>query len=572
MKPYSHLLLKVLTPTFCVFFFAQAVKAQSLIATTDAKEVLVRNTFEVIYEFSGHANNSFRPPAFKGLEIVSGPSRGSETKIYNGQVSQKTTFSYILAGLNPGTFTIRPASISFKGKKIFSNSLVVKVLSKSPAGKGDVEDVFLETVVLDTPAYPGSQINVTYVLHTSINLADMSLRGEDEYNSFIKRDLEVDPNGVYEVLQGKQYLRKVIKQVALYPTEAGLVKVEPMTIDIEVPEKVKSRNTSLGRRFFSTTRYRTKVLKSDPVEIQTKNFPRPIPKNFSGATGRLEMEAVLGDTEISTDDAVSLKVQLTGVSNPTEIVAPFLEVGDELTVFPAKVILDTIKQQDGLLAFQKTFEFLIQPQKVGKYHLLVKASYFDTVSESFKELKSPVLSLNVKQGNTSTVEDDMDSGSQGVSSYMPIVWGLLGVLGLLLGLYFWKRNQREIMLDEEKDTPVQEISEKTMVQSARPMEVKKEVFKPFVITKHIAGKEYLQEVLNETILYFGNKLQLPHAQFRKDQVFNALKEKGNNPEKIQELMDWWSKIEASIYANMPMHDDESIVLDEIKAIVEKLKY
>ncbi len=565
---------------FSCFLFAQATQAQALVARTDAKEVLVRSTFEVTYEFQGQLNNSFRAPSFKGLEIVSGPFRGSQTKIYNGKITKKTTYSYTLAGLNPGTYTIKPASATYKGKKIFSNSLTVKVVASTSTQKGDFDDVFLETVVLDTPAYPGSQINVNYVLYTSINLADMALRSEDEYQSFIVRNLKVDENGQYEVRNGKQYLRKVIKQVALYPTEAGLVKLEPMTIDIEVPEKVKSRNTSLIEQFFSSTRYNTKILKSDPVEIRTKNFPRPIPNNFSGATGRLEMETVLSDKKISMDDAVSLKVQLTGTSNPTEIKAPFLEIGDEFSVFPAKVIQDTIRQRDGKLAFQKTFEYLIQPQKIGKFNLLVKTSYFDNVSESFKEIKSPLLNLTVGKGSVSE-ENDTEVDAITSVNYMPFVWGILGLAILLFGLYVWKRSHRDILPEVATVEPnlmkppkaerpniesenIEQPTDNEPVKVSRP--------EAFTISKLVAGKEYLQEVLNETELYFEDKLQLPHAQFKKNQVFDLLKKKGNSAEQVQELKDWWARIESAIYANMPMHEDESKVLDEIKAIVDKLKY
>lgn len=563
-----------------LFFIAQAVNAQSLIARTDAKEVLVNNTFEITYEFQGQLNNSFRPPSFKGLEIVSGPFRGSETKVYNGKVTKKSTYSYTLAGLSAGVFVIKPASVTVKGKKVFSNALTVSVVANSSSKKNHLDEVFLETVVLDTPAYPGSQINVIYVLHTSINLADMGLRSEDEYQSFIVRNMKVDENGQYEVKSGKQYLRKVIKQVALYPTEAGLVKIQPMAIDVEVPEKVKPRNTSLVEQFFSSTRYKKIILKSDPIEIRTKNFPRPIPNNFSGATGRLEMETVLGDREISMDDAVSLKVQLTGTSNPTEIKAPFLEIGAGLSVFPAKVIEDTIRQNDGKLAFQKTFEYLIQPQKIGMYNLFVKTSYFDIVEQSFKEIKSSGIKLKVGKGSVSGTEEKEEMESQSVS-YMPFVWGILAMLVVLFGLYVWKRSHRDILSEKVTVAPSSNLLEKEN-QSALNSEdgaeiidnepVKSKHTKAFDISKHIAGKEYLQEVLNETELYFEDKLQLPHARFKKNQVFDLLKEKGNTEEHIQVLKDWWNRTEGAIYANMPMHNDNSKVLEEIKAIVDKFKY
>ena len=573
--------MKLLLTFFAgLFFFAQATNAQSLVARTDTKEVLVKNTFDVVYEFSGKLNDdSFRPPSFEGFEVVAGPFRGSETNVFNGKVSHKTTYSYTLVGMNPGTYTIKPAAVTYKGKKIFSNSLTVKVVANSSSQKENLDDVFLETVVLDTPAYPGSQVNISYVLHTSINLADMELLDEDEYQSFIVRNLKVDENGQYEVRNGKQYLRKVIKQVALYPTEAGLVKLKPMTVSIEVPEKVRSRSTSLIDQFFSSTRYKKIILETDPVEIRTKNFPRPIPNDFSGATGRLEMETVLGDKEITMDDAVSLKVQLTGTSNPTEIKAPFLEIGDELTVFPAKVIEDTIRQQGGKLAFQRTFEYLIQPQKVGKYNMLVKTSYFDIVSESFKEIKSPLLSLTVREGSNSTNEDEeLDDDSSLTVNYMPFVWGILGMLVFLFGLYVWKRNHRDILPEEapivtnavKEERPVEKVKHAAQPVDNEPVKVKRS--NVFNISKHIAGKEYLQEVLNETELYFEDKLNLPHARFKKNQVFDLLKEKGNSPQSIQELKDWWSRIEAAIYANMPVHEDESKFLNEIKAIVEKLKY
>ncbi|HHB78200.1 MAG TPA: protein BatD [Saprospiraceae bacterium] len=577
-KPnYLPVSLKILFFLVMGFFVGSTrAHAQKLIATSDSKEVLVRNTFEVKYEFQGSTNAPLRAPDFKGLEIVSGPFQGSETTIINGHVTKKTTYSYTLAGLNPGTYTIRPASVTYKGQKIFSNPLTIKILPENSSTKTDSRPVFLETVVLDTPAYPGSQVNISYVLHTSINLADISLRNEDQYQSFIVRNLQADENGQYEVINGKKYLSKTIKRIALYPTQAGLVKLRPMEIDVEVPEKVKSKNTSLFDQFFSSTRYKTKILESDPVNIRTINFPTPIPDDFSGASGRLEMESFLSDKKITTDDAVSLKVQLTGTSNPTVIKPPVLDAPDDLTVFPPKVIQDTIREKDGKLAFSKTFEYLIQPQSTGKFNLKVKTSFFDIFSQSFKEIKSPSMNLVVTKGSAADATDEEPDTSSG-ANYMPFIWGILGLLIVLFGLYTWRRSHKNILPEEQIEELTEESApiptpkvEKTPLPEKEIQPAPIPDKPPFSISASAKGKQYLQEVLNETELYFEDKLHIPHAQFRKEAVFEQLQKNGNSPQKIQALKDWWAKVEAAIFANMPLPEGEDDILDQIKDITQQL--
>lgn len=563
-----------------IFFFAQAGHAQDLKAHIDAKEVLVGHTFEVKYEFPDYVDGAFRPPAFKGLEVVEGMSRGNSVSIVNGRKTVKSTFSFTLAGMNPGIYTIRPAAVTYKGKKIFSKPLTIKVVSPGKQGKNQpTDDVFIQTVVLDTPAYPGSQVNVNYVLFTSVSIADVSIQKEDEYQAFIVRDIPIDENGTYQVVNGKQYLTQSIKHVALYPTQAGRVKVKPLVVQVEIPSGKRHTARSLIEQFFSSTQYQTAIIQSDGFDVLTHNFPAPIPNNFSGASGRLEMETSISEKNITTDDAVSLKVRLTGISNPTAIKAPILDLPDHLTSFPAKVIQDTIRSRDGQLAFSKTYEYLLQPDKAGKYHFKIKTSYFDVATQSYKELQSEDILLTVTQGSAVDLDETGEEANAKLSvSSKPFLWGILGLLVVLFGIFAWKRSHKDIFPDEPQTAPTQPLAEKTKAPSTAPSTTKKEDLPAptpkkkghFDITPGLTGKPLLREVLKETERYFEDQFNIPHAQFNKERLFKTLESQNLPPQAIHELKDWWMKVESALYANMPLPYDESKVLPEIKRIVSLL--
>lgn len=552
--------------TLFLWGFAPFAQAQKIYVETDAKEVLVGQTFDVSYSLIGVPHRAFHQPKFDGFKVM-GPQVGYTTRIVNGVRSKKTTISYTLMGDKPGKWIIPPATATVKGALIKSKSLSVEVVK--PGQAGEMEDVFVDVVVLDTPAYPGSQVVLKYTLHTSINLVDISILQMDGFENFISSEIRVKEKSQYEVINGKQYLTKELKQIAIYPVADGNQNIRPLSIQVDI-EKQNGRQSFMDQMFGSVSTIK-RELSSPSVQIRTLPFPTPIPNNFSGAIGLLVMNAELDSGSITTDDVIGLRLKLVGFSNPENIKAPIIDLPNGLTAFPAKVLQDTSVTKDNRIAFVKLYEYLIQPEQVGDFSFDVKTSYFDPNSKTFKELVSQPFQIAVSQG---TMVNDLDDNND-VVSFNFWMWAVVPLLLGIVGFFFWKKKKVPVVVDNKPvvETPKQIKPEKFNHRPAlQTVKTTTKERKPFDIQPTLKGKQYLQRVLNDAEQFLGDKLEIPHGQFRKDDAFHRLAEKGNPPEKITALAKWWTMVETSIYANMPLSKPESNILAEIKDIVKSMKY
>jgi len=92
---------------------------QEFSATVDRTTVGQYDRFQVYFTFNGADVNgvtNFRPPAFTGFKVLSGPNQSTSMQIINGKVSGALSFSYILQPTSIGEFSINQASVDYDGK------------------------------------------------------------------------------------------------------------------------------------------------------------------------------------------------------------------------------------------------------------------------------------------------------------------------------------------------------------------------------------------------------------------------------------------------------------------------
>ena len=554
-------------PILIFIFFAQALNGQSIIAKTAQNSVALGQVFDVSFELNGLSTQAFVPPRFKGVQIV-GTSEQYASSISNGKIITKNVLVYSLKALNEGIVTIPSATAMVNDEHIVSKPLQIKV---GPAvAKKNIatsSDLFLEVGVSTEDVYPGSQIVVDYVLHSKLEVTQMKLIGEDDYKTFIFHNLTEHIPAYETTINGARYESRVIRRVALYPTQAGLVKIEPLLIEVFY----QSNTGGIWGQVFASLSRKSKRVKSKGIEIKTHSFPKPIPSNFSGASGKIKMTASLSDVAITTDDAVSLRIELVGSSNPTEIKAPVLELPIDLTTYPPMVIEDTIIEENGHFTFKKTFEYLLQPQAAKDFYILAKTSYFDVTDKTYKEVKTERLTLAVQSGKV-VVEGGLVEEDTQFSFWL---WGLLGVF--FIGLVGWVLRQKAV----NKNSKVNHIKQPTVIKKKNPKskeelrkmeKVKEEVTKKryFTLSQSSTGKPFLKEVLRETTRFFEDKLGIAPGQFNKEVAFKLIEEKGIDSIDLNALKAWWAQMESAIYANMPLPYEEAEALVVIKKIVARI--
>ena len=122
----------------CFAVAAIAVMAQTLTASAPS-HVAVGEQFRLSYTVNTQNVSDFRvgdiPDAF---EVLMGPSRSSQSsyQIINGHTSQSSsiTFTYIVAAVKNGSFTIPAAHVTVEGKTISSNPLKITVSGQAQSG------------------------------------------------------------------------------------------------------------------------------------------------------------------------------------------------------------------------------------------------------------------------------------------------------------------------------------------------------------------------------------------------------------------------------------------------------
>jgi len=328
--------------------------------------------------------------------VLNGPSRSMSTTIINGTATKKASYSYSLQPTKIGKFTIGAAKTTVNGKTIKSNTVTIDVVKASAASKNASEEqqIFVKAEIDTNLVYVGQQLVVNYKLYTSVNIENYDIAFEPEYQGFFARDIRrFDSRAVREVLDGIQYTTKVLKRIALFPQQTGLQKIEPMTVRLGVIIGNKRPNS-----FFFNNQIKPVNVQTNPLDINVKSLPQPIPSAFSGAVGKYAMSSYIDKTNITTDDAVGVKLTIQGNGDIKRLQPPPLDFPSIFEVYEPKILDEVSQETGGILKGQKTMEYLALPKQAGNYQIKPAFTYFDTDSAKFITLVPNLFRINVRPG------------------------------------------------------------------------------------------------------------------------------------------------------------------------------
>ena len=413
--------------TYLLFIFAVAtLHAQDVrfeMAAPNAVEMgkQFRITFTT---YNKQGNNLKLPPGLAdNFEILMGPTTGSSTQIsnINGQSTVVRSFyeTYILRAKKEGSFEIRPASIIVDGDVMESNSLNIQVVkaqsqaqtqpaqpqSNSSSGSaqnvniGD-DDLFVRLELSKTNAYKGEQILATVKLYVNPNIP---VAGFDEvnlpsYEGFFTQDIEIPQqvNFNREVYNSKIYQVGVLKKTILFPQQNGKITIQPFNMTLLVQQQVQAR--SFFDDFFNSYRTVRSSITSKPVSVNIKDLPAA-PSTFMGGVGNFNISSGISSQDVTTNDAVTLKLTVTGTGNIRLIRTPELKLPSDFEVYDPKTN-ENVKTTDSGTSGTKTFEYLFQPRFEGDYTIpAITFTYFNPASGSYETKSTSPYELHVKKGS-----------------------------------------------------------------------------------------------------------------------------------------------------------------------------
>lgn len=428
MNIYRYILLFFVVLTFS----SLNLFGQKFELTADKTTVRQNDRFQIYFTFEGGDGTNlaaFRPPKFDKLKILSGPNQSSSIRMVNGNVSSTITYSYIVVAPNTGKFKIESGSIQFKRKKYKTGTLTLNVLKSS--GKSSTtnnsqamsneelkENVFIRAVANKRNVVKGEQVTVTYKLYTKLNISSPQISKLPRYKGFWAEELQTDNNIRFEaeMYKGVRYRSAVLKKVALFPTKSGKLTVTPFELEIPVLVKKKRRSNDPFDSFFNDSFFgRTETIQfkatSNTVAINASALPENgKPESFTGAVGQFDFKADIDKNNVETNDAVTLKLTVSGNGNIELIDIPEIVLPPGFEKYDPKTSKNVVNK--GTVSGYKSEEFLIQPRVAGVKEIEpIKFSFYDPKSKKYIEITSPKFTIDVKQGS-GTIASSADGFSK----------------------------------------------------------------------------------------------------------------------------------------------------------------
>ena len=451
-----------------LFLFCSALlQAQQLKVAADKNPAIVGEQILIQYTIDTKGQN-YKSPNFKGLKVLSGPNPSTQSSysFVNGksQNTSSTTYSYYVKAVKEGTYTISPASITVKGKKIQSKAYSLKVVRGSEKNKAKqqalADNLFIKVEVSKRNITIGEQILVSYKLFTRFDLHNTELSSLPALNGFWAKDLEASSRFKRDVIDGIAYNVATIKKSVLTAQKSGELVIDPMELKCSIRIQKKRNNRDPFANFFGGSQnLQEEFIRSKPITIKVTELSNP-PANFKGAVGDMKIKSSVDNTSINANDAITYKLTITGTGN-IELIEPLtIQFPEDFEVYDPK-ITDRIFE-GGRKRSVKTFEYLLIPRYKGNYSIpQASLIVYNTKKKQYETKKSSKHALTilasknneqesavVNKQNVKTEQKDIhyiftESNLQVIKERVihPKLFHTLFLLPILLLIFLWIYNK-----------------------------------------------------------------------------------------------------------------------------------
>lgn len=498
-------------------------------ATADARKVTLESYFDVTFELRNADGSNFTPPSFNDFIVVSGPSRSMQTQIINGQVSKKEGYIYTLQPRRLGRLTIGSAAIRAQGRTLRTEPIPIEVVKSQPGAAE--QEVFIQAEPSVTEAWVGQQIVLDYKLYTTVNVENFNILEEADYQGFFAKDIRrYDGRVIREVVNGKQYVTKILKRIALFPQQAGSLRISPMNVQLGIIKEEERR-----RSFFYTPAVKRVPASTEPLTIKVSALPGNAPPSFSGGVGDFRMDSRLSRTTVTTDDALALTITINGSGDIKRVQAPALEVPASFELYEPKVVEESSYENAGGITGKKVFEYLMLPRETGNFKLQPAFAFFHPDSARYITANEVVYDITVRPGsgrgrpNAPVGEESVDK-SDDIRFLMtdtalrrqrppflgsPLFWSLALLPALLLGgiVAFQRWRARRADIDP------------TLLRSRRARKVAQQRLS--TARQHLKSgstRAFYDEVSKAMLGYVCDKLHIPRSSLTKANLQQRLQE------------------------------------------------
>lgn len=379
--------------------------------------VAVGDQFRLSYTITTQEVRDFRVASIRGFDVLMGPSRSTQSsvQIINGKTTstQSITFTYILMAKTEGEYTIPGATVTADGNQMVSNSVKIKVLpadksSQSGQQRGTTgsatisgNDLFITGTINKTTVYEQEAILLTYKIYTQVDLRGFDNVKLPDFKGFHSQEVELPTNRRWglEHYKGRNYQTTIFRQFVLFPQQSGKLTIDAARFDASIAVATQVDPFDFDS-FFNGGGGSYMVKKSlftPKLTIDVKALPDK-PADFSGGVGDLNISSSINSTSVKTNDAVTVKLVISGTGNLKLLSNPEVKFPEDFEIYDPKSENNFRLTSDGLSG-NKVIEYLAIPRNPGDYKIPpVSFTYFDVKSKSYKTLTTEGYDLHVEKG------------------------------------------------------------------------------------------------------------------------------------------------------------------------------
>lgn len=570
--------------------------------------VAVGDQFRLSYTVSTQKVRDFRAPSIKGFDVLMGPTRSTQSsmQIVNGQATSTSsiTFTYILLATNEGSYSIPGATVVAEGEQLMSNSVKIKVLPADKSGQGGSDggeaagnrssasvganDLFITATAAKTSVYEQEAFVLTYKIYTAVELRAFDNVKLPDFKGFHSQEVELpdDRRWSLEHYKGRNYRTTIYRQFVLFPQQAGRLTIDAARFDASIAKPTAV--TDPFEAFFNGGGGYVEVKKSlftPKINIEVQSLPAGKPEGFSGGVGDFNITSSISTQQLKTNDAVTLKLVISGTGNLKLIGTPEVSFPEDFEVYDPKVDNSFRLTQQGLSG-NMTVEYLAIPRTAGKYKIpAVTFSYFDTKTRSYKTLQTEPYELTVEKGagnaqqtiaNFTNKEDlkvlnedirfikqnEVKLTPRGALFYGSLSYWLFYLLPAIGFLTFFVLYRKQIAananLAQVRTKKANKVAVRRMKQAG-------------ALLQQGEKEAFYDEVLKALWGYVSDKLSIPVSRLSKDNVEEELRRYGVDEGLIQDFLAALNECEFARFAPSSDHQAMDKLYEASLQVISKME-
>lgn len=382
-----------------------SVPAQSAQAYLSQSTVPLGGQFVLNVEVSGGRDGDPVLPDLSAFAVHLHSGTSTSMQYANGRMSTTSTFRYRFQAAREGTFEIGPIAVPVDGGDLRTDPLTIEIAAAAAAAAGGADDggigpddLFVTAVPSAERVYVNQPVVVEYRLFTRFDVEGYSIVRPPGTAGFWVEALAAPQAQVEQVVRGGvQYASTVVHRAALFPTGAGPKRLDPMVLDAQVRAQ-RSRGSDPFGGIFGGSPFgsRTQVsVASNALDVDVLPAPPGAPDTFSGFVGSLAVSADVDRTAAETNDALTLRLEISGAGNVRILPEPSLDLPPAFEVYPPEMREEVEPAADGVRG-RRVYEYVVVPREPGRMTIpAVEFAYFDAERGAYAVAASDPITLTV---------------------------------------------------------------------------------------------------------------------------------------------------------------------------------